>query len=151
MLDYYCKFFVPMVPKPCQRPRFNGRYAYTPKPTQDAKAQIALFAAEARPEEWPLEGYCYVLRIKIWMRAPKDCWPGRECVTGGDLDNHAKTVMDACQEILWGNDARITNLAVTRLYARDENSQPGYDVEVLAFEMTPKPKKRLVRKTGPPE
>lgn len=135
---------VPMIPRPCQRHKTGKGFAYTPKETTNARAQVALFVGAKLKDlslPWPMDGYYYELELGVHIPKPQDYWDDgkrcKPCFAGGDGDNHAKTVMDALQGILWTNDNRLTRIMVRKAYA----DQPGYVIYVTAWPIGERPKK----------
>jgi Holliday junction resolvase RusA-like endonuclease len=56
----------------------------------------------------------------------KPCWP-----TGKpDADNYAKLVLDACNGILWKDDAQVVELHVSKSYG----AKPGFQILVESVE-----------------
>lgn len=105
----------PWKPHAKQRPRkaANG-HIYTPPATQDAEAAIAAaFTAEAGTGFTPFDGPVVVelvlyksgLHVNVRESA-------RRKVLRGDLDNYAKTVLDALNGVAWLDDRQIVDLRV---------------------------------------
>lgn len=123
---------VPVVPVAKGRARFmrNG-HIYTPTRTTDAEGEIQRAWVERHgdlPAIGPLS-----LFIVAWLPMPKSVPKRRreqaEPVVRPDVDNFAKTVLDALQGVAFGDDSQVVELFVRKHYAR-EGSQPGWEIEL---------------------
>jgi Holliday junction resolvase RusA-like endonuclease len=101
-----------------QRPRQGRGHTYTPKPTQDAEKIIRdNFIAAVGPDFKPFEGPIAVtidmtkdqLVIEILEREPRD-----NNSLNGDIDNYAKTPLDALNGVAWVDDKQIDYLEVEK-------------------------------------
>lgn len=137
----YMKFFVPMKPQPLQRTRSTKTgFHYTPQKSRDAKAQIAYFGAEYMRKqgfEEPIEGY-FDVKIWVYLAKPKNWFENKLPFTGGDWDNHGKTVSDALNGVIWLDDRYIRMGTVIK----DYGDAPGYTIKITAFPLPEKPRKR---------
>jgi len=106
------------------RPRFGNGRTYTPQATRNAEAWVRACAAQAWPAA-PLDGALSVT-LEIGVAVPRswtkkrqaDALEGLILPTGKpDLDNQLKMVGDACNGILWRDDAQIVTATVSRRYA----------------------------------
>jgi len=116
------------VPVPKGRPRFSRRgshiHTYTPEKTKSWEAEVADAARDAMgssaPVEWPVAvGIVVVLPIaKSWSKKKtQEALEGRTLPTNKqDLDNHAKSILDACNGILYTDDGQVVNLHVSKRY-----------------------------------
>ena len=96
-------FVVPGTPVPKQRPRRNARGVwYTPSRTKRYEEKVAVCARSAGLSA-PLTGSVR-LEIRLWL-------PDRR---RRDIDNTAKTIMDALNRLAWLDDSQVTSLTVTR-------------------------------------
>lgn len=141
------QFTVPGQPVAKGRPKFTtiGGFAraYTPKKTQDYEELVAKCAksainaaglALAYPTARPIE-ILMELRMEIpasWSKAKR-----LAAATGAvratkkpDADNVLKGIKDACNGILWADDAQVVMLTVRKLYA----AQPCVVVAVREVE-----------------
>jgi Holliday junction resolvase RusA-like endonuclease len=125
-------------PKGKGRPRFSrvGSFTkvYTDKQTLGYEAKIAHFAKQAigasEPLKTPVSVFLYV-RLPIPQSYPKK---RREaCLNGSeqpckkpDIDNIAKTYLDAMNGVIFVDDTQVVNLHVKKLYAE----KAGVDVMV---------------------
>ena len=124
------------------RPRFGrfGKFTrvYTDKQTQDYEALIKFFAAQAMGStdllETPVSVFLYV-RLPIPQSYPKK---RREaCLSGAerpckkpDIDNIAKTYLDAMNGVIFVDDTQVIDLHVKKLYSE----KAGVDVMVMEVE-----------------
>ena len=99
---------------PSPRPRVMGKITFMPKKYTDQKKLIKAH----------LRGFKHfgkesvALRLTIGIRRAKS--GGKRNLYSmpvGDCDNYAKTLLDACEGVLFENDRQITDLCVTKRYA----------------------------------
>ena len=107
-------FNIPIRPKPKQRPRFSGGHAYTPKETQAYEQEIAYWVRDHGGKKvvgpiWVELGFYYRKPKRMKLEGPHTVRP--------DLDNLIKGVLDACQGVLWDNDAEIHCICADKWYA----------------------------------
>jgi Holliday junction resolvase RusA-like endonuclease len=105
------------------RPRFGKGFAFTPAATRNAEAWVRSCAAQAWTAA-PLDGALSV-SLEIGVLVPRS-WPKKrraDALAGAlfptgrpDLDNQMKLVGDACNGILWRDDAQIVRATVWRRY-----------------------------------
>ena len=130
---------VPGDPVAKGRPRATaiGGYArmYTPAGTRAYEQRVAIAAREAMAKAPPMDGPLSV-SIEITMPIPvswskrkqADALAGLVMPTGRpDLDNLIKTLADACNGIVWRDDAQIVRLVAEKRYGE----QPGASVSVI--------------------
>ena len=124
----------PAVPK--QRPRIHGRMAYTPKKTRDYEERVrksfcfsyyGLAAEYAQHLEPPYaEGVPVRVQVEIIQQIPKS-WSNSKTLKAehgeiapvsrnGDLDNIAKSILDALNGYAFKDDAQVTTLMVSKRY-----------------------------------
>lgn len=130
-------FHVDLDPVPKGRPKFSkiGGFVrtYTPKKTSDYEAQVKAIAQNAmtrEPLETPLSAFLY-FRLPIPRSYPKKrvaaCLSGSERpIKKPDLDNLAKSVLDALNGVVYKDDSQLVSLHITKVY--DHN--PGVDIMV---------------------
>lgn len=111
------EFTVPGNPRPKERPRFNG-HAYTAKDTAGAELVVGWEARKAMAKRPRLE-------VPLWVEIDFRMDTRRRV----DLDNLAKLVLDACNEVVWADDSQIERLVLTRAVDRD---RPRTEVRVFA-------------------
>lgn len=111
-------------PVPKKRPRFTktGR-TYTPKETMAYEAEVAKIAKAAmgssEPLETPVAAYVYInyaVPPSYSKKRTEACLNGSERPKRHDIDNIAKTVLDACNGIVYLDDVQIVSLHVTKRY-----------------------------------
>lgn len=126
-------------PKGKGRPRFsrvgNFTKVYTDKQTLSYEAMIATFAKQAmggtEPLKTPVSVFLYV-RLPIPQSYPKKrkeaCLNGSEMpCKKPDIDNIAKTYLDAMNGVIFVDDTQVVDLHVKKLYA----AEAGVDVMVM--------------------
>jgi Holliday junction resolvase RusA-like endonuclease len=123
------KFEVPGDPKGKARPRvcFKGKraWAYTPKNTRSYESLIKKCARDSKVTK--LEGSVY-LSIEAVFKVPKSATKSKkeEMLKGKirptkkpDMDNIAKTVMDALNGIAYDDDKQVGCLQIVRRYGEE--------------------------------
>jgi len=126
-------------PKGKGRPRFTraGKFTrvYTDKQTQDYENFIKSFAAEAMGSTDPLETAVSVF-LYIRHAVPQSYSKKRTeaCLSGleqpckkPDIDNIAKTFLDAMNGVIFKDDTQVIDLHVKKVYS----AVPGCDVMVM--------------------
>jgi len=126
-------------PKGKGRPRFsrvgNFTKVYTDKQTLTYEAMIATFAKQAmggsEPLKTPVSVFLHV-RLPIPQSYPKKrreaCLNGSEMpCKKPDIDNIAKTHLDAMNGVIFVDDTQVIELHVKKLYAE----KAGVDVMVM--------------------
>jgi Holliday junction resolvase RusA-like endonuclease len=126
-------------PKGKGRPRFsrvgNFTKVYTDKQTLTYEAMIATFAKQAmggtEPLKTPVSVFLYV-RLPVPQSYPKKRREG--CLSGlekpckkPDIDNIAKTYLDAMNGVIFVDDTQVIDLHVKKLYS----VVAGVDVMVM--------------------
>ena len=101
------KIEIEMEPLPQPRPRFSNGRAYQPEKIKSYKTAIGYAAKQAMAGNLPIDSPVSV-KLKFWRRY---CIYSRRF---GDLDNLAKAVMDACNGIIWTDDAQIISLTAEK-------------------------------------
>ncbi len=120
------------------RPRFGKGHAFTPKNTRMFEASVA---------EWlqgqGVFGITFPVSVEILLydpmpkSAPK--WKkflmsvGAIYSTVGDVDNRAKSILDAMNEEVLMDDSLINHLSITRVYSEEE----GFHLTVKKNGFTP--------------
>jgi len=103
-------FTVPLA-QPKERHRTAGGRTYTPAKTAAAEEAIGFKFLEAARGHRVDEAGRFRLRIAVRGANPLS-----------DLDNHAKTVMDALNGICWKSDNQVDELLVRRLSGREKQT-----------------------------
>ena len=112
------------------RPRVtrSGR-VYTPTKTMKAEASIQDAAREAMQGQQPLEGPVYV-SAAFNMEIPTSWTKGKQSKARSDelmptakpdLDNLAKTILDALNGIVYRDDSQVVQMAISKRYS----DEPG--------------------------
>lgn len=134
-------FSVMLDPRGKGRPRaavIHGRAKiYTDAATRKYELVIRKFATKLMGDRRPLEGPLSVsLRFRLSppvsmsKRQRAAVLAGEQPYFGRiDCDNAAKSVLDACNAVCWGDDKQIVRLFVTKVAAE----KPGVDVHILAL------------------
>lgn len=125
-------FNIPGKIKSKQRPRFNGKYAYTPKETVDYENWIKHCYLMKYIEEKPLE-IPLAINIVAYYEIPKSTSKKRkqQMLDGEilptikpDTDNIAKSILDALNGIAYKDDKQVVDLRVRKIYG----DAPGVSV-----------------------
>ena len=127
----------PAVPK--QRPRIHGRMAYTPKKTRDYEERVRksfCFSYYGLGIEYARclgaiysEGVPVRVQVEIIQQIPKS-WSNSKTLRAergeiapvsrnGDLDNIAKSILDALNTLAYEDDAQVTLLMISKRYGTD--------------------------------
>lgn len=116
----FVAFHIPGDPVAFARSGGNGSVRFTPKKQRDFMALVKLAAHTAMNGQPPLDG-AIDLKIRAVYRVPTS-WPKKKAAEAKwrtskpDADNIAKLVSDACNEIVFGDDAQVVDLRVQKLY-----------------------------------
>ena len=119
----------PAVPK--QRPRMGGRRAYTPKKTKDYECKVRQAFSDAYHGDIPAykDGVPVRACIEVIQGVPQS-WSKKKreaalqnhvapTSRNGDLDNIAKSILDALNECVYRDDAQITTLLISKRYGEE--------------------------------
>ena len=116
----------PAVPK--QRPRISGRTAYTPKKTRDYEERVReAFRSSRRgflpvyPKDVPVKACIEIIQAipKSWGNTKRTLAENGEIVPisrNGDVDNIAKSILDALNGYVYLDDCQVTTLIVHKQY-----------------------------------
>ena len=120
----------PAVPK--QRPRMGGRRAYTPKKTKDYEQKVRQAFSDAYHGDVPVYEADTPVRASIQViQGVPQSWSKKKreaalsgvvapTTRNGDLDNIAKSILDALNECVYHDDCQVTTLIISKRYG----SQP---------------------------
>ena len=120
----------PAVPK--QRPRMGGRRAYTPKKTKDYEQKVRQAFSDAYHGDVPVYEADTPVRASIqviqgvpqsWSKKKREAALANQLAPtsrNGDLDNIAKSILDALNECVYHDDCQVTTLVISKRYG----SQP---------------------------
>lgn len=133
------EFFIPGIPIAKGRPRFvraTGR-TYTPEATMAGERNIAYFAAAAMRGR-PLFSDPLELHIVATYLPPKSRTRAQRALPWApfrgarpDVDNILKALLDACNGVVWVDDAIVASVRVAKVYGE----QPG--INVTLHELSP--------------
>ena len=113
---------------PKQRPRISGRRAYTPKRTKDYEERVLEAFRSSYSGFYPAFGKDVPVRIcisviqeipKSWSKKKRAQAENGEIVPlsrNGDVDNIAKSILDALNGFAYEDDCQVTTLIVTKQY-----------------------------------
>ena len=113
---------------PKQRPRISGRRAYTPKRTKDYEERVLNEFRSSYSGFYPAFGKDVPVRIcisviqeipKSWSKKKHAQAESGEIVPlsrNGDVDNIAKSILDALNGFAYEDDCQVTTLMVTKQY-----------------------------------
>lgn len=108
-----------------QRPRFNGRFAYTPKETVNYENWVKACYLEKYNNEKPIEKALEV-NIIAFFEIPKSTSKKKKeqmlnneiyPTTKPDTDNIAKSILDSLNGIAYLDDKQVVDLRVRKQYA----------------------------------
>lgn len=122
--------------QPKMRPRFTHRgHAYTDRKTRayEEKVRWLLLKQGAKPSKKPIKLTLYIYRayLKSWSKRTREkaqrgnVYP----TTRPDLDNYEKSIMDACNGLLYEDDSQVVIKHSAKLYG--ETEQVIIEVEEL--------------------
>ena len=113
---------------PKQRPRISGRRAYTPKRTKDYEGRVLTAFRSSYSGFYPAFGKDVPVRIcisviqeipKSWSKKKRAQAEIGEIVPlsrNGDVDNIAKSILDALNGFAYEDDCQVTTLIITKQY-----------------------------------
>lgn len=100
------------------RPRFGKGFCYTAAKSaaylKDLKSFLTL---QYRSE--PMAG-ALVVELVTQMKRPKSAKKRKYNTVRPDIDNFAKMILDACNAIVWIDDAQIVKLTHEKIYGEEE-------------------------------
>ena len=114
------KFTVEVEPLPQPRPRFSRGRCFQPKPIVEYKAAITQAARLAMANREPMTGELSAV-IKLFRKYKST---SRRF---GDLDNHAKAILDALNGVCFVDDSQVVKLTVEKYTDKDN---PRVEVEI---------------------
>lgn len=104
--------------------------AFDPKESKDYKSLVKMAAQEAIDEQgWKYTELPLILTICVWKSIPKSkSKKFREAAIAGyefpavkpDVDNVAKTIMDALSKVAYKDDNQIVDLVIKKRFTEDE-------------------------------
>ena len=125
------RFTVDGAAVPKQRPRISGRRAYTPKRTKDYEGRVLTAFRSSYKGIYPAFGKDIPVRIciSIYQAIPKS-WSKKKRLQAergeivplsrnGDIDNIAKSILDALNGFAYEDDCQVTTLIITKQYGAE--------------------------------
>ena len=125
----YFKVYGAAVPK--QRPRISGRRAYTPKRTKDYEERVLKEFCSSCRGFYPAFGKDtpVSVEIRIGQAIPKS-WSKKKQLQAelgeivplsrnGDVDNIAKSILDALNGFAYEDDCQVVRLKITKSYSAE--------------------------------
>ena len=121
-------FIVDGAAVPKQRPRISGRRAYTPKRTKDYEERVLNAFRSSYSGFYPAFGkdtpvwVCISVIQEIprsWSKKKRTQAESGEIVPlsrNGDVDNIAKSILDALNGFAYEDDCQVTTLMITKQY-----------------------------------
>lgn len=116
---------------PKQRPRISGRTAYTPKRTKDYEERVRQAFRSSYCGSTPIFGKGVPVRacFEVIQSIPKS-WSNTKTLKAergeivptshnGDLDNIAKSILDALNGFVYEDDCQVTVLMISKRYGAD--------------------------------
>jgi len=128
------RFTVAGVPKAKGRPRFNGKFAYTPKDTVQFENWVRLCFVGEAGTEWKLipKGVAISAVICAFFPIPKS-WSKKKieqaqnslipCIKRPDGDNLAKSILDSLNGVAFHDDSQVTPLLVSKVYGDEPRTE----------------------------
>ena len=124
-------FIVDGAAVPKQRPRISGRRAYTPKRTKDYEERVLNAFRSSYSGFYPAFGKDtpVSVEIRIGQAIPKS-WPKKKRLQAemgdivplsrnGDIDNIAKSILDALNGFAYEDDCQVVRLKITKSYSME--------------------------------
>ena len=120
---------IPITPVPKARPRFT-RYGhtYTPKKTADYEKAIAEYWRQATNGFMYDKEQALIVNLVFGIPIPKSTSKSKtELMANGtirptkkpDVDNLAKAVMDALNDVAWVDDSQVVRVSIYKEYAKE--------------------------------
>lgn len=122
------RFTVDGAAVPKQRPRISGRRAYTPKRTKDYEERVLKAFCSSYQGFYPAfdSDKPVVINICVTQAIPKS-WSKKKRLQAeqgeifplsrnGDIDNIAKSIMDALNGFAYEDDCQVTRLTIAKVY-----------------------------------
>ena len=120
---------------PKQRPRISGHRAYTPKRTKDYEERVLNEFRSSYSGFYPAFGKDVPVRIcisviqeipKSWSKKKRAQAESGEIVPlsrNGDVDNIAKSILDALNGFAYEDDCQVVRLTVSKEYGADARAE----------------------------
>ena len=124
-------FIVDGAAVPKQRPRISGRRAYTPKRTKDYEERVLRAFCSSYSGFYPMFGKDtpVSISINVYQAIPKS-WSKKKRLQAeageivplsrnGDIDNIAKSILDALNGFAYEDDCQVVRLKITKSYSME--------------------------------
>ena len=98
---------------PSPRPRVNYKSTHLPKAYKEHKQFVALKLRHFKP----FKRVALSVSIDCYFVPSKTADMNKYPVPKGDVDNYAKTYLDAMEGLIYENDTLVEELSVTKRYA----------------------------------
>lgn len=120
---------------PKQRPRISGRQAYTPKRTKDYEGRVLQAFRSSYSGFYPAFGkdtpVCVCIHIiqaipKSWSKKKRARAEAGEIFPlgrNGDIDNIAKSILDALNGFAYEDDCQVVRLTISKEYGADARAE----------------------------
>ena len=120
---------------PKQRPRISGHRAYTPKRTKDYEERVLKAFCSSYRGFYPAFGKDVPVRIcitvhqaipKSWSKKKQAQAMQGEIVPlsrNGDIDNIAKSIMDALNGFAYEDDCQVVRLEISKQYGENPRAE----------------------------
>lgn len=128
---------------PKQRPRISGRRAYTPRRTMEYEERVRDAFRSSYHGFFPAYGADVPVRvsIEVYQAIPKS-WSKKKrqqaeageivpLVHNGDVDNIAKSIMDALNGYAYLDDCQVVRLEISKVYAKNPRAAVRICEEIL--------------------
>lgn len=116
-MKYTLEFEIPVCPVAKERARVTRFGTYTPDRTREFERQVMMHARRNAPDgliRIPIE-------VEIEFHLPKPKKPKFKVhAVRPDIDNFIKSIFDACNGIIWKDDALIWSVKAKKVYAVNE-------------------------------
>ncbi len=121
------EFEIPLEPQSKLRPRFGGKFTYTPAKTRKYEQDLYLLAKKYAPQilwNCPMK-----FTATFFVQPPKTLTNKRSWEKGfrdyhptpkPDLDNYLKAVLDAFNKVFWHDDSYVVEIHAFKKYAHDQ-------------------------------
>ena len=120
---------------PKQRPRISGRRAYTPKRTKDYEERVLNAFRSSYSGFYPAFGKDVPVRIciSVIQEIPRS-WPKKKRTQAesgeivplsrnGDVDNIAKSILDALNGYAYQDDCQVVRLEISKQYGENPRAE----------------------------
>lgn len=97
------------------RPRMGKWGAFTPAKTRKAEAELKRLGSHLMKAN-RLSVFTEPLTAEMVFIVPKPKKPSKEYPSRSDIDNYAKLLCDALNEVVWEDDSQIIDLHLVKQY-----------------------------------